>query len=792
MNGEAPSGQPDSMPAGLTPGAIVAGYRVQSRVGAGGMAVVYRAHDEGLGRTVALKILAPGLTDDTQFRERFIRESRAVAAVDHPHIIPVYAAGEADGVLYLAMRYVPGGDLRAVIAREGPLTGDRVIALLSPIASALDSAHADGLIHRDVKPANILVHARDGRPDYPFLSDFGLVKGATATAGLTGTGQLLGTPNYVAPEQISGQPARPQTDQYGLACVAYTMLTGALPFARDDYMAVLWAHMYDVPPSLADQRPDLPPAVDEVLARALAKSPDDRYGSCEELIGALRTAVGASPPEAAATVPPALHAETVIILPSSTASAEFEAPAEVEASVGEPDSDAERTRAEGIDLTIPPAPIAARIPMPDRAATPQQAPAPASTPEPEPAPVTGVEAVTMTVLRPGTASPDSGQTAPVAAVSHQAYFNAPAQPTSPEPPSRRLRALIIAMLAAIVVVAAVGVLLVHPWIHPPVLKPTGLAVAASGPGATNSVEINWSGPATGPLPDTYEILRNDAQIATVPGTATSYADDGLTPSTSYRYQVIAVRGGKQSPASATLGAQTSPLQPTGLAVKGTTTSSLVIAWSGPSDGPSPDQYEVLRNGAKIATVPGSATSYTDRNLAPDTAYGYQVIAVTGGKQSRASAASAHTASPPLSTAVLDWSGQVTENVLSVNPAEPGWDFHPGSTVRNIWTISPDCSSGPCDATLAGAVDNSTFTAHLTRSGTTYTGTAPVKAFDYCDVKTDLVTATISLSITVKTADTQGMRWTANSFSGSETVYVPVYTLPDYSCYASTAQFDVKS
>jgi serine/threonine protein kinase len=276
---------------GLAPDSLVAGYRVESRIGAGGMAMVFRARDEALGRTVALKVLTPALADDREFRDRFIRESRAVAAVDHPHIIPVYAAGESGGVLYLAMRFVVGGDLRGVIRREGPLPGDRAVALLSPIASALDAAHAAGLVHRDVKPANILVGAGPGRSEYPYLSDFGLAKGMSSSTGLTGTGQFLGTPDYAAPEQISGRPARPQTDQYALAGVTFTTLTAELPFPRADSMAVLWAHVYDAPPLVTAHRPDLPATVDDVLVRALAKSPDDRFSSCSEFIEALRVAL---------------------------------------------------------------------------------------------------------------------------------------------------------------------------------------------------------------------------------------------------------------------------------------------------------------------------------------------------------------------------------------------------------------------------------------------------------------------------------------------------------------------
>src|SRR5689334_24022035 len=207
----------------------------------------------GESRSGWLAGLAPGLAGDGEFRERFVRESRAAATVDHPHIIPVYGAGEADGILFLAMRYVPGGDLRSVLHREGPLQPERAAFLLSPVASALDAAHGAGLVHRDVKPANILVDRSPGRPDHPYLSDFGLAKGAagiSSAAGLTGTGQFLGTADYAAPEQISGGRPHVQTDQYALACVAFTMLTRDLPFARDEPMAVLWAHLSAPPPSV--------------------------------------------------------------------------------------------------------------------------------------------------------------------------------------------------------------------------------------------------------------------------------------------------------------------------------------------------------------------------------------------------------------------------------------------------------------------------------------------------------------------------------------------------------------
>ncbi len=293
--------------AGFRAGSLVAGYRLEAQVGAGGMAVVFRARDERLGRLVALKILVPALTADSAFRRRFIGESRAAAAVDDPHIIPVYEAGEASGVLFIAMRFVLGGDLRRVLEREGPLGPARVAEFISPVASALDAAHAAGLVHRDVKPANILVDARAGRPDHVYLSDFGVSKGAVSSVSLTAAGQFLGTPGYSAPEQIRGLAVDGRTDQYALACVAYQLLTGTAPFERDQGMAVLLAHLSEPAPSLVSRRPDLPEAADRVLARALAKGPQDRFGSCEAFAAALRQAFGLAPyhPGGAETAPTA-------------------------------------------------------------------------------------------------------------------------------------------------------------------------------------------------------------------------------------------------------------------------------------------------------------------------------------------------------------------------------------------------------------------------------------------------------------------------------------------------------
>ena len=207
--------------AGFSVGSQIAGYRLEEQIGQGGMAIVFRAQDERLQRQVALKILSPALAADEAFRQRFIRESRSAAAVDDPHIIPVFEAGEADGVLFLAMRYVPGGDVGTLLRRLGPLPGVRTAEIISAVASALDAAHAAGLVHRDVKPANMLVDSRPGRPDHVYLSDFGLTKGALSSAHLTETGHFLGTLDYCAPEQIQGGQVDARTDEYALACAAF-------------------------------------------------------------------------------------------------------------------------------------------------------------------------------------------------------------------------------------------------------------------------------------------------------------------------------------------------------------------------------------------------------------------------------------------------------------------------------------------------------------------------------------------------------------------------------------------
>jgi serine/threonine-protein kinase len=278
-------------------GTELGGYRIEAVLGRGGMSVVYLATDLDLERKVALKFLAPELAEQPGFRERFIRESRLAASIDHPNVIPVYEAGETDEVLFIAMRYVRGTDLRTVIGEEGGLDPSRAVSILSQVAAALDAAHAEGLVHRDVKPANVLLTTRSEpeAPEHVYLTDFGVTKRRLSAGGLTATGQLVGTVDYVAPEQIEGKDVDGRADVYSLGCMAFECLTGRPPFVADTEVAVLWAHVQKPPPSATEVRPELPPAVDGVLARAMAKRLEGRYDSAGRFAADLAAALRPGP-----------------------------------------------------------------------------------------------------------------------------------------------------------------------------------------------------------------------------------------------------------------------------------------------------------------------------------------------------------------------------------------------------------------------------------------------------------------------------------------------------------------
>jgi serine/threonine-protein kinase len=268
-------------------GTEIAGFRIESVLGRGGMSVVYLAEQVRLRRKVALKVLVNQLVEiDDSFRERFLQESHLAAHLEHPNVIPIYDAGEAEGCLYIAMRYIEGRDLGQTLERDGPLSLGRTIFILEQVASALDAAHEHGLVHRDVKPGNILLV---GNSDRIYLTDFGVAK-PTTSAGLTRTGVFIGTPDYSAPEQIEGAAIDGRTDVYSLGAVLYACLTATAPYARDTEVAVLQAHLLEPPPKLSEARRDLPRALDGVIATAMAKDKDSRYATCGQMLEAARSA----------------------------------------------------------------------------------------------------------------------------------------------------------------------------------------------------------------------------------------------------------------------------------------------------------------------------------------------------------------------------------------------------------------------------------------------------------------------------------------------------------------------
>jgi YVTN family beta-propeller protein len=279
---------------------VVAGYRIEAVAGQGGMGVVYKAIQLDLQRPVALKLIAPSLLSDANFRERFKREAQLAASIDHPNVIPVHEAGEIDGSLFLAMRYVEGTDLAALIDRDSALEPRRAVRIAAQAAAALDAAHRRGLVHRDVKPANVLI---DGDDEHVYLTDFGLTKHATEGAPLTKTGMFVGTLDYCAPEQIRGERSDHRADVYALGCLLFHSLTGRPPFERDSEVAKMYAHLNDAPPAPSDVAPAVPRALDAVVASAMAKDPAGRFASAGELGRAATAALKPGTPAPPATEP---------------------------------------------------------------------------------------------------------------------------------------------------------------------------------------------------------------------------------------------------------------------------------------------------------------------------------------------------------------------------------------------------------------------------------------------------------------------------------------------------------
>jgi DNA-binding beta-propeller fold protein YncE len=327
-------------------GSVLAGYRIEGLAGEGGMGRVYRATQMGLNRQVALKLIMPELATEPDFRARFERESRLTASIEHPNVIPVYEAGDAEGQLFIAMRWVEGTDMRSVILTEGRLDADRAIGIVEQVAAALDAAHSGGLVHRDVKPANVMLTTAHGQ-EHVYLTDFGLTKRAGSGTALTRTGAFVGTPDYMPPEQIKGERSDARTDVYALGCLLFHALTGRTPYDRDTEVAKMYAQLHDEPPSAAEAVPGTPMALDAVIARALAKDADDRYLSAGDLGRAARAAlIGKDPSQPERSLATGLAAPPTELSPAASPPADATA------------------------ATPPPGPTAATPPPGETAATP--------------------------------------------------------------------------------------------------------------------------------------------------------------------------------------------------------------------------------------------------------------------------------------------------------------------------------------------------------------------------------------------------------------------------------------
>lgn len=280
------------MSAKLRPGSVFAGYVIDRVLGSGGMGTVYAARHPRLPRLDALKVLSEVHSAAPEFRARFIREAELAARIDHPNVVAVHDRGVADGALWIAMQYVAGIDAAAVL-RAGVPDPRFALHIVTGAAAGLDAAHRAGLLHRDVKPANLMLESRQGEPDRVLVADFGIAKSGTDGTALTETGAFLATLAYAAPELIRLDAVDHRADLYSLGCTLFELLTGRKPFPRETAAAVINAHLTEPPPRPTDLNPRLPPAIDAVIARALAKNPDDRYSSCGALVAAAAAAFGA-------------------------------------------------------------------------------------------------------------------------------------------------------------------------------------------------------------------------------------------------------------------------------------------------------------------------------------------------------------------------------------------------------------------------------------------------------------------------------------------------------------------
>ncbi len=381
--------------AGVAVGSTFGDHRIEEVIGRGGMGVVYKAEQQRLGRTVALKVIATEFSHDSDFRARFERESRTTASIDNPHVIPLFEAGEEDGLLYISMRFVRGPDLGQLIGTEGRLDAERAIRILEQLADALDTAHSEGLVHRDIKPGNILIEQRP-RGEHTYLTDFGLTKQAGSQSGLTKTGMMVGTLDYMAPEQFEGRRLDARADIYALGCVLYEMLTGEVPYPRDSEPEKMYAHLNLDPPSVRESVADLPTEIDAVVQRAMARKPDDRYLSVGDLAEGARSAIEGrdlARPERSVGTGAAAVPGAEPVAPVAPPSAAPPGPIQVPVGGPAPPARPPETHIEGSPETTVGAPPGGQAPPPPGFApggSPQHAPPPPGLPPQGPPPQPGL------------------------------------------------------------------------------------------------------------------------------------------------------------------------------------------------------------------------------------------------------------------------------------------------------------------------------------------------------------------------------------------------------------------
>jgi hypothetical protein len=611
-------------------------YALLGRLGAGGMGQVYLGRSPG-GRLVAVKVIRGELAADPGFRARFAREVAAARGVSGVFTAPVVDADLTASVPWLATGFVKGPSLAQAVDDHGPMPVRSVLALAAGLAEGLGAIHAAGVVHRDLKPSNVLL-----APDGPRVIDFGISQAADDTH-LTRTGTVIGSPGFMSPEQVIGGHIGPASDVFSLGSVLVFAATGEGPFGTGTATSQLYRVVYGTP-----QLDRVPDPVRPLVVRCMAREPGQRPSAGQFL------------------------AELTAAYPAAADLSDW-----LPASVLQEAAPSGAARGAG-----PTADVAGSATWPPAAA-------PAG-----PLASDAAEAWTLTSAVNSAAS--TGPDRPVAE---------PVSPVIPARPpvgagqaggTRRPRWLVPVIAAVAVAGAVIGLVVAAPWKSPaPVLQPTGLAADSS---SASSVAFHWSGPATGPAPDEYQITQDGHVIGSVPGSITYYRDAGLAPDTSYQFQVTAIRNGKDSPQSS-------------------------------------------------------------------------VLSVT-------------TLTPPLAAAVLTGQWSAHYHVTSLS----NFTWSGTKTWSEGWTFSPVCGSGACNVTLNGAFGGSNFTSTLARTGSTYSGTAPLNNWATCNSSHKHAPSTLVIQIQVQHAGVTGTTWQASAWGG--TVTVDVHSSPG--CSSSTVNTTVSS